>query len=104
MNIKEAPYAYVLIIECDDDLIVLSIHPDLDEAEQRLRAHAKSTYVHPPDDDEIVQSLIDEGERVRIYQRAYDKKRKTETFVYVKPFEAQHGCMNPYGRHSLPQS
>ena len=98
MNIKEAPYAYVLIIECDDDLIVLSIHPDLDEAEQRLRAHAKSTYVHPPDDDEIVQSLIDEGERVRIYQRAYDKKRKTETTSSRSSAAWLH---EPLRRHSL---
>ena len=85
MNIKEAPFAYVLIVEHDHFPILVSVHPDLDEAEDALRAHAASIYVRPSD-DEIVELLLDEEQHVRLYECAYDKRRKTQTFVYVKPF------------------
>jgi hypothetical protein len=77
---------YVLIVEHDDHPILLSVHPDLDEAEDALRAHAASIYVRPSDDD-IVELLLDEqGQHVRLYECGYDKRRKAQTFVYVKPF------------------
>ena len=87
---KEGPFEYVLIVEHDHirggGLILLSVHSDLDETEDALRAHAASIWVDPSD-DEIIETLTEEGQQVRIYACAWEHtKEATQTAFEVEPF------------------
>ena len=37
-------------------------------------------------DDEIVETLVEEGLHVHVYECVHDKRRKTQTSVEVEPF------------------
>ena len=86
---NEAPFAYVLHIEHEHGRAetLVSVYANLDEAEDALRDYVKRVFVGHFSDDEIVETLIEEGQHVHIYECAYDKKRKYQTSVKVMPFE-----------------
>jgi hypothetical protein len=87
---KEAPFAYVLYIEHEHGRAetLVSVHASLAEAEDALRDYVAGMFVGHFRDDEIVETLIEEGQQARIYACAWEhtKKRKTQTSVEVEPF------------------
>jgi hypothetical protein len=77
------PFAYVLYIERDTDEHLVSIHRSLDEAEDALRAFARTIVVAPSDDD-ITEILAEYNLHARIYACAM--KRNTQISTELKPF------------------
>jgi hypothetical protein len=76
------PFAYVLYIHSRTREFV-SLHQSLDEAEEALRAYAGTIFVRL-NDNEIVETLTDDGMYVRIFACAME--RNTQISTELRPF------------------
>jgi hypothetical protein len=61
------PFAFVVYVEHYGDEPWVSLYRTLDEAEAALRDLAAANVVQRPRDDEIVETLAECGERVRVF-------------------------------------
>jgi hypothetical protein len=78
------PFAYVLFINRGNEERLVSLHQSLDEAEDALRAYARTVFVSPGDDDELVEALAECDEHVHIF--ACTMKRNTQISTELQPF------------------
>ena len=77
------PFACVLHIEHDNAEHLVSLYRSLDEAEDALRVFAATVFVGLGE-DEIVESLAECGEHVRLYSCAM--KRGKQISTEIQPF------------------
>jgi hypothetical protein len=77
------PFAYVLYIDRGTREHLVSLHQSLDEAEDALRAYAK-TIVIGPSDNEIVEVLAEDGTHARLF--ACSMKRNVQFSTELVPF------------------
>jgi hypothetical protein len=77
------PYAYVLYIDRGTEEHLVSLHQTLDGAEAALRAYAAKIVIGPSDDD-IVETLAEDGIHVRIF--ACTEKRNMQISTELQPF------------------
>lgn len=81
---KTEPFAYVLYIDRGTgEEHLVSLYRSLDEAEDALRAFAR-TIVIGPSDSEIVEVLAEDGLHVRIY--AVTQKKNAQVSTELVPF------------------
>jgi hypothetical protein len=78
------PYAYLLYIDRGTEEPLVSLYRSLDEAEDALRAYVQTIFVGPQCDGEIVETLAEDGIRVRIF--ACTEKRNTQVSTELQPF------------------
>jgi hypothetical protein len=80
----KTPFAFVLYIERDnDEHHLVSLWQTLDAAEEALRDYAASMFVGFCD-GEVVETLAEDGIRVRIF--ACTEKRNMQTSTELQPF------------------
>jgi hypothetical protein len=76
-------FVYVLYIERDTEEHLVRLYRSLDEAEDALRAYSRTIVVGPSDDD-IVETLAEDGIYARIY--ACTTKRDGQVSSEIIPF------------------
>jgi hypothetical protein len=76
------PFAYVLYIHSRTREFV-SLHQSLDEAEDALRAYAGTIFIDLSDDN-IVETLTEDGTHVRIFACTMERNKQIST--KLKPF------------------
>ena len=82
----KTPFAYVVLIERGCDIEEISVHPNLEDAEDALHGYAANTFVGGDEypDHEIVETFAEDGARVRIF--AFVMRRKVQTSFELEPF------------------
>jgi hypothetical protein len=86
MTAVKDPFAYVLYIDRGTEEHLVSLYQRLDEAEEALRAFAR-TIVVGPRDNEIAEVLAEDGVHARIY--ACTLQRRGQSSTEVQPFAAE---------------
>jgi hypothetical protein len=83
---KTPPFAYVVLIRRGRDIDAVSVHPNLDDAEDALRAYAARSFDNGDEypDHEIVETFVEDGAQVRVF--AFVMWRKIQTSFELEPF------------------
>jgi hypothetical protein len=80
----KAPITYVLYIDRGPEEHLVSLWRTLDDAEDTLREYAGTIFVGVTDDDDIVETLAEDGKHVRIF--ACTMKHNRQISTELKPF------------------
>jgi hypothetical protein len=78
------PFAYVVYVDRGTEEHLVSLWQSLDEAEDALRDYARTIFVGPTDDDDIVEVLAEDGKHVRIFACTWKHKKWIST--ELEPF------------------